>query len=323
MADTVTTLSQFILEEERKHLDTSGNLTLLLTHIEDAVKIIASHVRKTGLADILGASGSTNQFGEEVQKLDEFSNRCLIDFMLSSGQVCAVASEEEDAFVYPAQHDGEYVVYIDPLDGSSNIETNASIGTIFSVYRQKRNGKNSETEMFQKGSEIVACGYAIYGASTMFVYSTGNGVNGFTYDPAVGAFLLSHPQMKIGSKKLYSCNEAYTVYFDEGTNKYITALKEDGYSLRYIGSMVADIHRMLITGGVFMYPGDTRHPNGKLRLLFEVAPMAYLVKQAGGSGVSAGSDPIDVLPTSLDQRAAVVLGGKHEVSLYKKCMKWK
>lgn len=316
---SVTTLTQFILEEERKHLDSSGSLTLLLTNIEDAVKIIASHVKNSGLVDILGETGGTNVYGEQVQKLDEFSNRMLIEACLSSGQVFAAASEEEEEFVYPKKHTGEYIVFFDPLDGSSIIDTNGVIGTIFSIYKKNE----SSEDLFYKGSEQVAAGYALYGSSVMFVYTTGNGVNGFTLDPSIGSFLLSHPEMSIPDKKIYSLNEAYYDRFDHGLQKYLDDAKKASYKLRYIGSLVGDVHRTLIQGGIYIYPGDVKNPEGKLRLLFEINPMSMIVEAAGGMATSGGQSPLDITPTALDNRVPIALGTTKQVEKYMKYVKAK
>ncbi|RUM61444.1 MAG: class 1 fructose-bisphosphatase, partial [Persephonella sp.] len=275
-------LNRFILEEEAKNPSATGSLTQGLLAIENATKIIASHVRMAGLVDILGKVGKTNVQGEEVQKLDEFSNNVLIEQLSASGQFYALASEELEEPIYPEEgKDAKYVVAFDPLDGSSNIDVNVSIGTIFSIHKRIGDG---EENFLQEGYKQVATGYVIYGSSVMFIFSTGNGVNGFTYDPSVGMFLLSHPNMRIPEKgKIYSINEANSKkWVDEGLVKYIETLKDEGYTSRYIGSMVADVHRTLIKGGIFGYPADKKNKNGKLRMLYEASPMAFLIEQAGG-----------------------------------------
>jgi fructose-1,6-bisphosphatase I len=311
--NSVITLTDFILAEERKNPHATGRFTLLLTHIENAAKIIASHVKASGLVDILGKTGSTNTFGEEVQKLDEFSNKLLVDMLISSGTVHAVVSEELDKEVYAAkEHDGEYIVYFDPLDGSSNIDTNCPIGTIFAIY-QKDGG------LLQEGNKQIAAGYIIYGSSVMFVYTYGNGVNGFTLDPAVGNFLLSHPNMQIPeSGKIYSINEAYEHLYDEGTKAYLEHLKAEGkYRARYVGSLVADMHRTFIKGGIFLYPADKKQPEGKLRLTIEVNPFAFLCGQAGGKAISFGNtNPLSIMPKHIHERSPIVMGSKENVEKY-------
>jgi len=316
MYKPVTTLTDFVLEEERKSKDATGDFTMLITHIENAVKIIASHVRMSGLVDIMGATGNKNAFGEDVQKLDEFANKLLVDNLRKSGHVYAVISEEMEKPAYAKEGQrGAYIVYIDPLDGSSNIDTNCPTGTIFSIY--KTDGDN----LLQKGSRQVAAGYAIYGSSVMLVYSAGNGVNGFTLDPNIGSFLLSHPDIKIPQKmKSYSINEAYESLYDEGLKSYLAYVRQTGgYTSRYVGSGVADAHRTLVKGGIFLYPANKKHKEGKLRLMLEVNPLAYLAEQAGGVAVSLNkTSPLTILPTKIHQRAPFVMGSREEVDLFLK-----
>ncbi|MBK3333311.1 class 1 fructose-bisphosphatase [Persephonella atlantica] len=314
MAKIGTDLNRFILEEERKHPEATGSLTIALTAIESATKIIASHVRMAGLADILGQAGKTNIQGEEVQKLDELSNEILIKHLSDSGQFYALASEELDEPIYPPQGaDANYVIAFDPLDGSSNIDVNVSIGTIFSIHRRI---KGTEEDFLQEGFKQVAAGYVIYGSSTMFVLTTGNGVNGFTLDPSVGMFLLSHPDMKIPEKgKIYSINEANAKKWTEPKIiDYIETLKDEGYTTRYIGSMVADVHRTLIKGGIFGYPADRKNTSGKLRLLYEASPMAFIIEQAGGKATDGKTDILSIKPTDIHQRTPVFLGSKKEIN---------
>ncbi|RMD46449.1 MAG: class 1 fructose-bisphosphatase [Aquificota bacterium] len=313
MAEIGMDLNRFILEEERKHPEASGSLTQALMSIEAATKIIASQVRKAGLAGILGKAGKTNVQGEEVQKLDELSNEIMIDFLSDSGQFYALASEELDEPIYPEKgKNGKYVIAFDPLDGSSNIDVNVSIGTIFSIHEKIGKG---EENFLQEGYKQIAAGYVIYGSSTMFVFSTGNGVNGFTLDPSVGMFLLSHPDMKLPEKgKIYSINEANTKkWINKGLKEYVEALKEEGYTTRYIGSMVADVHRTLIKGGMFGYPADKKNTNGKLRLLYEASPMGFLIHQAGGMATTGKEDILSVKPENIHQRVPVFLGSKKEI----------
>ena len=314
-------LNSFILEQERLYPNATGSLSRALVAIESATKVIASHVRMAGLADILGMAGKKNIQGEEVQKLDELSNNLLIQYLSQSGEFFALASEELDEPIFPEEgKDAKYVIAFDPLDGSSNIDVNISIGTIFSIHRRV----NSDVSDFlQEGYKQVAAGYVIYGSSTMLVLSTGNGVNGFTLDPAVGMYLLSHPNMKIPEKgKIYSINESNDKkWIDEGLKEYIESLKDEGYTSRYIGSMVADVHRTLIKGGIFAYPADVKNKNGKLRLLYEAAPMAFLTVQAGGIATTGKEDILNIKPTDIHQRVPVFLGGKYEMEKLKSMLK--
>lgn len=317
MAKIGTDLNSFILEEERKYPNATGSLSRALVAIESATKVIASHVRMAGLADVLGKAGKTNIQGEEVQKLDELANNIMIQYLSQSGEFFALASEELDEPIYPEEgKNGKYIIAFDPLDGSSNIDVNISIGTIFSIHKRV----NSDVSDFlQEGYKQVAAGYIIYGSSTMFVLSTGNGVNGFTLDPAVGMYLLSHPNIKIPEKgKIYSINESNDKkWIDKGLKEYIESLKEEGYTSRYIGSMVADVHRTLIKGGMFAYPADSKNKNGKLRLLYEGSPMAFLITQAGGIATTGKEDILDIKPTDIHQRLPVFLGGKYEMEKLK------
>lgn len=314
MFKPVTTLTDFVLEEERKNENATGNFTMLITHIENAVKIIASHVRASGLVDIMGVTGDKNVFGEEVQKLDEYSNKLMVDNLQNSGHVYAVISEEMEKPAYAKKGEkGAYIVFIDPLDGSSNIDTNCPTGTIFSIYHT--DGDN----LLQPGRKQVAAGYVIYGSSVMFVYSAGSGVNGFTLDPNIGSFLLSHPGIRIPQKgKTYSINEAYESIYSDGDRSYLAHLKESGnYTARYVGSGVADAHRTLIKGGIFLYPANKKHKEGKLRLMLEVNPFAYLTEQAGGLAVSQNKkSPLEIVPKTIHQRAPFVMGSREDVELY-------
>ena len=314
-------LNSFILEQERLYPNATGSLSRALVAIESATKVIASHVRMAGLADILGMAGKKNIQGEEVKKLDELSNNLLIQYLSQSGEFFALASEELDEPIFPEEgKDAKYVIAFDPLDGSSNIDVNISIGTIFSIHRRV----NSDVSDFlQEGYKQVAAGYVIYGSSTMLVLSTGNGVNGFTLDPAVGMYLLSHPNMKIPEKgKIYSINESNDKkWIDAGLKEYIESLKDEGYTSRYIGSMVADVHRTLIKGGIFAYPADVKNKNGKLRLLYEASPMAFLTVQAGGIATTGKEDILNIKPTDIHQRVPVFLGGKYEMEKLKSMLK--
>ncbi|MCX7738520.1 MAG: class 1 fructose-bisphosphatase [Hydrogenothermaceae bacterium] len=307
-------LNSFILNEERRYPSATGSLSRALVTIESATKVIASHVRMAGLVDVLGKAEKINIQGEEVQKLDELSNSILIDYLSNSGEFFALASEELDEPIFPEEgRDAKYVIAFDPLDGSSNIDVNVNIGTIFSIHRRV----NSDiSDFLQEGYKQVAAGYIIYGSSTMFILSTGNGVNGFTLDPSVGMFILSHPDIKLPEKgKIYSFNESNIKKWEPQTLvKYVEALKEEGYTSRYIGSMVADVHRTIIKGGVFAYPADKKNKNGKLRLLYEASPMAFLTVQAGGLATAGYEDILNIKPTDIHQRVPVFLGSRKEIN---------
>ncbi len=308
MFQHVKTLTDIILEEERKNPKATGSLTLLLTQIEDAAKIVASHVHRHGLVDILGKTGNKNAYNEDVEKLDEYSNNLLVKTLFESGQVYALSSEELPDILYSPKKTGNYVVFFDPLDGSSNIDINGPIGTIFSIYHKNDN-------VLQKGKQQIAAGYILYGPSTVFVYASEYSINGFTLDPSIGSFLLSFPNIKIPQKgNIYSINEGNYELYDEQTKKYLTHLKTTkSYKARYIGSMVADIHRTLLKGGIFLYPQDSKNPNGKLRLLFEVNPMSFLIEKAGGMAVSNGINPLDITPTKIDHTVPIAIGSKGNV----------
>jgi fructose-1,6-bisphosphatase I len=286
-----------------------------------AAKLIASHTTRAGLADILGSTERENVHGEEVQKLDEYAQRIIFQLNDHTGRVAVMGSEEEDDVIpipdkYPT---GKYVLLFDPLDGSSNIDYNVSVGTIFAIFRRKtQTGRGTLEDCLQRGADIVAAGYIVYGSSTMFVYSTGEGVHGFTLDPSIGEFLLSHPNIRLPEKpKFYSANQGYQSRWSEGTQRYTRWLRgEEGatrsLSLRYIGSMIADIHRNLLGGGVFYYPADVKSPNGKLRLLYEAIPMSFsfIIEQAGGYA-STGRQPIqEIQPTTLHQRTPLFVGNR-------------
>ncbi len=322
----VKTLSEFIYERQEDFPFATGDLSNLLNDIVIASKIVNREVNKAGLADILGATNQENIQGETQQKLDVLADEQFIAALKNGGEVCAIASEENDDYV--AFNDqksmaGKYVVAFDPLDGSSNIDVNVSIGTIFSIYRRlSEAGKQAEEKDFlQKGERQIAAGYVIYGSSTMLVYTTGRGVNGFTLDPSIGEFCLSHPDLKIPKNgKIYSMNEGNMAYCSESIQQYITYCKEVDketkrpYSARYIGSMVADFHRNMIKGGIFIYPETSKAPNGKLRLLYECNPMAFLMEQAGGLASTGDKRIMEVEPTELHQRVPTILGSKNMVN---------
>ncbi|GAB5046309.1 class 1 fructose-bisphosphatase [Thermodesulfovibrio sp. TK110] len=307
-------LNRFILEEERKHPEATGTLSHALMAIENATKIISSYIRMAGLVDVIGKTGRINVQGEEVQKLDTLSNRVLIEHLSGSGDFYAVASEEMEHALFPEEgKNGKYVIAIDPLDGSSVIDANTSVGTIFSIWRKI---SSDESTFLQEGKKIVAAGYVIYGTSTMLVYSTGNGVYGFTLDPMVGTYLLSHPNIKIPVKgKIYGFNESYYNKWDEKIRRCVDLFKTEGYTLRWAGAMVTDIHRTIMKGGIFAYP--LVGSKAKIRLLYEAAPMAFLVKQAGGLATDGTEDILNIKPQTLHQRVPVFIGSSEDV---KKCM---
>lgn len=324
-------IQRHIVEQERHFPKATGSLTGLLMDLTYAVKVISREVNKAGLVDVLGITGETNIHGEDVKKLDEYANRKLIQAMEHGGHLCIMASEEmEDVITIPDEFPkGKYVLLLDPLDGSSNIDANVNIGTIFSIYRKKTDGVNGRLEdCLQKGRYQVAAGYIIYGSSTMLVYTTGQGVNGFTLDPSVGEFLLSHEDIKIPPKgKIYSVNEGNVNAWDEGTKRYINYLKgrdpasDRPYSLRYIGSLVADFHRNLLYGGIFLYPADykdPKKPKAKLRLLYEASPLAFIVEQAGGLASTGKEDILDIQPVDLHQKVPLIIGSKEDVITYQR-----
>lgn len=320
----VVTLNEFIQDRQSDFPFATGELSQLLSDIGVASKIINREVNKAGLVEILGAAGNQNVQGEEQQKLDVYADNQFIDAFRNGGEVCAIASEENDdylPFENEGSRDAKYVVTFDPLDGSSNIDVNVSIGTIFSIYRRVSNeGPGKLEDFLQKGTEQVAAGYVVYGSSTMLVYTTGKGVNGFTLDPGIGEFCLSHPDIKTPEDgRLYSFNEGNYNSFSKGLQKYCDWVKEDDpstgrpYSCRYIASMVADIHRNLIKGGVFCYPATNGSPNGKLRLLYECNPMAFIVEQAGGIATTGYERIMEIQPTELHQRVPALMGSKNMV----------
>lgn len=328
----LTTLGQFIIQKQADFPYAKGELSRLLRDIAIAAKIVNREVNKAGLMDILGQAGSTNIQGESQQKLDIYANEQFINALTSGGECCIVASEEnEDIIVIDPQERraGKYIVAIDPLDGSSNIDVNVSVGSIFSIYRKH----NQECEphlddVMQKGTEQVAAGYIIYGSSTMLVYTTGKGVNGFTLDPSIGEFCLSHPDMRIPENGvIYSINEGNYMHFPKGVKQYIKYCQEEElssdrpYISRYIGSMVADIHRNLIKGGIFIYPYTAAAPSGKLRLVYECNPMAFIIEQAGGRASNGRERILELDVTELHQRTPVFIGSNNMVMQAEKFFK--
>jgi len=320
------TVTEHLLIHQRTAPTATGQFTRLMGELIFSAKIIAREVNKAGLVDILGLTGAVNVQGERVRKLDEFANRVLIYRMQRAGVLCAIASEE-NADIIEVPDDlprGSYILIFDPLDGSSNIDVNVNIGTIFSIHRRISTTPYVTLEDFlRRGSEQVAAGYFLYGSSTMLVYTTGNGVHGFTLDPSVGEFLLSHPDITMPEQgKVYSVNEAYTSYWDERTRQVVEYFKSPNnplgkpYGGRYIGSLVADFHRNLFTGGIFMYPADTRDPakpRGKLRLLCEAAPLALVAEQAGGGASDGAQRILDLKATTLHERVPLFIGSRRDV----------
>jgi fructose-1,6-bisphosphatase I len=321
---SVVTIERFIIEQERQFPEATGELSGVLYDLALAAKMIANKVRSAGLADILGAEGTENVQGEQQQKLDVIANDIMVKAMDHGGRLCAMASEEEpDIIQIPdAFKCGKYVLTFDPLDGSSNIDVNVPVGTIFSVMRKITRGTRGEMEdMLQPGRRQVAAGYIIYGSSTMLVYTTGQGAHGFTLDPSIGEFLLSHPNIRIPERGKYlSVNDSYEQHWDDNVKGLMRRYRGlDGdrkpLNVRYVGSLVADFHRNLLGGGIFCYPANTKSPKGKLRLLYEASPLAFVVEQAGGAAHDGHQRILDVQPTELHQRTPLFIGSKDEVEL--------
>ena len=318
------TLSQFVLQQEREHPEASGEFTSVLLDIALAAKMINKAVVRAGLSDVIGATGDVNVQGERVQKLDVFAHETIMRVLGSTGQLAVVASEEDEGIV-PMPDDapiGKYVVNFDPLDGSSNIDANVNIGTIFSILpRITRKGQGTIEDCLQAGRRQMCAGYVLYGSSTMLVYTTGDGVHGFTYEPSIGEFLLSHPDIRTPKRgHIYSVNEGNYARWSDGMKRYADWLKVEDkatdrpYSMRYVGSLVADFHRNLLYGGIYLYPGDPKNPNGKLRLLYEAAPLAFVAEQAGGAASDGTRRIMDIAPSSLHQRTQLFLGSPDDVA---------
>jgi fructose-1,6-bisphosphatase I len=317
----VKTLGQFIIEKQNDFPYAKGELSRLLRDIGIAAKIVNRAVTKAGLVEILGETGEVNVQGEQVKKLDIFANEQFIAALKAGGECCAIASEENEEIIpidSEVSKNARYVVAIDPLDGSSNIDVNVSVGTIFSIYRRvSLSGPGTIEDFFQRGTEQVAAGYVIYGSSAMLVYTTGKGVNGFTLDPSIGEFCLSHPNMKTpNSGTVYSINEGNYLHFPDGVKQYIKFCQEEDkatsrpYSSRYIGSGVADIHRNLIVGGIYIYPTTTKSPKGKLRLLYECNPLAFIIEQAGGKATDGNKRILEINIKELHQRTPLFIGSQ-------------
>ena len=323
---SVVTIDRFIIEQEHLYPEATGKLSGILYDLAVASKMIANKVRLAGLADILGAEGTENVQGEAQQKLDVLANDIIIKALDHGGHLCAMASEEEPEIIrIPDKfRRGKYMLLFDPLDGSSNIDVNVPVGTIFSVLQKTSEGADDHgclEDMLQQGARQVAAGYVIYGASTMLVYSTGQGVHGFTLDPSIGEFLLSHPNMRIPERGRYlSVNDSYSPLWDDKVRLLMRRYRglegtREPMNIRYVGSLVADFHRNLLGGGIFAYPANTKSPNGKLRLLYECNPLAYIVEQAGGAASTGSQRILDVQPTQLHERSPLYIGSKLDVQM--------
>jgi fructose-1,6-bisphosphatase I len=326
---TVVTIERFFLEQERMHPQATGELTSLLYDIALASKIISGYVRRAGLVDILGAAGGTNVYGEVQQKLDVIANDTMKQMVAWTGRLCVIASEEDDDPIPIPENlnPGKYALLHDPLDGSSNIDVNVSIGTIFSIHRRvTSSGPGALADCLQPGRKQVAAGYVIHGSSTVLVYTTGNGVHAFTLDPTIGEFRLISPDIKTPAVgKYYSINESYYDRWTNGYRRVVGAFKGSGdgdhkKNARYIGSLVADFHRNLLKGGVFMYPADTQTPRGKLRLLYEAAPLAFVAEQAGGAASNGRERILDIMPKELHQRTPLLIGSKDDVAFVERTL---
>lgn len=326
------TLGEFIIKRQEDFAYSTGELSRLINSIRLAAKIVSQKVNQAGLVDITGSFGKENIQGEDQQKLDVFANDVFIETLINRDILCGIGSEENDEFISISGTDksntNKYIVLMDPLDGSSNIDVNVSVGTIFSIYRRVTpvGTEVTSADFLQKGDNQVAAGYVIYGSSTMLVYTTGNGVNGFTLDPSLGTFFLSHPNMKIKEDgKIYSINEGNYIHFPQGVKDYIKYCQAEGenrpYTGRYIGSLVADIHRNILKGGVYIYPGSKKKPAGKLRLLYECNPFAFIVEQAGGKASDGFNRIMEIEPTDLHQRVPFFCGSKNMVETAEEFMK--
>lgn len=324
----IITAEQYFLDQQRQHFpDASGEFSWLLSGITLATKMIQAKVRHAGLADILGSEGAVNSHGEEQQKLDLYANRVLLHCLGVRDSVGVLASEEDEEPITLRQNSGnaKYAIVFDPLDGSSNIDVNVAVGTIFSVFRRPLSGQPGQapdpSDVLQPGALQVAAGYVVYGSSTILVYTTGQGVHGFTLDPLVGAYVLSHENIRMPeSGKYYSVNEAYADTFPPQYREYIACLRRQRYSSRYVGSLVADFHRTLLRGGVFLYPPTADRPQGKLRLLYEANPMAFIAEQAGGIASTGSGRVLDVEPKSVHERTPLIVGGTREMAEFARCL---
>jgi fructose-1,6-bisphosphatase I len=318
----ITTVQQHILQQQDDFQDASGTLSWLFGGLTLATKMIEAKIRSAGLTDVLGAYGAENVQGEQQQKLDVYANRALLHCLGLCDSVAALVSEEDEepvTFDRSVDH-GKYIVIFDPLDGSSNIDVNVNVGTIFSVHRRLKTGELQES-ILQRGTEQVAAGYVVYGPSTVLVYTTGQGVHGFTLDPTVGAFVQSHENMRMPERgPYYSVNEANVSTWPTAYQEYVAGLRGEGYSSRYIGSLVADFHRTLLKGGVFLYPPTEKQPGGKLRLLYEANPLAMIAEQAGGQSSSGFGRILEIAPTGIHQRTPFIVGSRWEMDRFTKAI---
>lgn len=314
----LTTLTFHTIETQKEHKEAKGDFTLLFSSIQTACKFISSKVRKAGMANLYGTAGNVNTTGDVQKKLDVLANEVFINSLKSSAQVCVILSEEEDQPIY-VDSPGKYIVAFDPLDGSSNIDANVTIGSIFGIWKRKSMDKISEVDILQKGEDLVASGYCVYGSSTQLITCIDGLVNGYTLDPSLGEFILTHPKITIKpNHPIYSINEGNAKLWDAAITDYVKSKKfpEKGtssYSLRYIGSMVADVHRTLLYGGIFMYPADTKNPDGKLRLMYECNPLSYIIECAGGKSTTGRLRILDIQPTKIHQKCPVIMGSKKDV----------
>jgi len=323
MPDSVMTIDHHLSKQQRKYPEASGGFSGLMSSISFAAKIISREVNKAGLVELLGITGQENVHGEQVQKLDVYAHNVIVQTLGTCGYLSAMISEESEHIIpIPDGHPlGKYVLTFDPLDGSSNIDANVSIGSIFGIYKKISSGdRGKEEDFLQTGNKLIASGYVIYGSSTMFVYSTGHGVHGFTLDPSIGEFLLSHEKINTPKKgRIYSVNEGNFSSWDDGIKSFIRSLKhpeaagKKPYSSRYIGSLVADFHRNLLYGGIFLYPGDRLNPMGKLRLLYEANPLSFIIEQAGGYASDGKQRILDIQPESYHQRVPLIIGSEEDV----------
>lgn len=323
----ITTVQQHILFEQRlHHPEARGRFSWLLSGLTLAAKMIEAKIRRAGLSDVLGSAGETNVQGETQQKLDVYANKALLHCLGVRDSVAALVSEEnEEPTVFDrAPETGEYIIIFDPLDGSSNIDVNVNLGTIFSILRRPPGvGRDVSAAILQTGSKQIAAGYVLYGPSTMLVYTTGEGVFGFTLDPSIGAFVLSHDKVQMPPQgKIYSVNEANCDSFPERYRDYFSTLRKKAYSSRYIGSLVADFHRTLLKGGIFLYPPTASYPGGKLRLLYEANPLAFIAEQAGGAATDGKGRILDIKPKDIHQRTPLIIGSKQEVEAFQSAIRY-
>lgn len=323
METSPLTLTTHLIQMQKEHKHANGDFTLLLTAIQAACKYISSKVRSAGIANLHGYANNFNESGDNQKKLDVLSNEVFINVLTNSGRCCILASEEDEKAIILKTKTGSYMVAFDPLDGSTNIEVNISIGSIFSIMKKEEDLNEEELTdkvLLKNGHSIIAAGYCLYGSSTLMVLSIGNNqVNGYTLDPSLGEFILTHPSIKVPSRgNIYSINEGNASNWDEATTNYIQAKKfpTDGskaYSLRYVGSMVADVHRTLIYGGIFMYPSDKKNKNGKLRILYECFPMSFIVEHAGGKSTTGTTRVLDLVPKGIHERCSIIIGSTEDV----------